>query len=136
MVGVVFNWPAILVAAVASIVLGWLWYSPFLFGELWMRKLGRTKEQVQAEFSPLSIVLAFVLGAVMAVFLTAFLHWTRTTTAVGGAYIGLCAGIGFSATTFAVNDTFEKRPVVLWLVNAMFHVIVLVAMGAILGAWR
>src|SRR6202040_101378 len=34
------NYLAVLVAAVAVFVLGWLWYSPFLFYKPWMRARG------------------------------------------------------------------------------------------------
>lgn len=53
-----------------------------------------------------------------------------------GAYVGFYAGVGFVATSFAINDIFESRPKTLWLINATHHVVVLVVMGAILGAWR
>ena len=41
-----FNWPAILAATVAGMLLGALWYSPLLFGKAWMRALGKTEAEV------------------------------------------------------------------------------------------
>ena len=37
-----FNYPAILVAALISFVVGGAWYSPLLFAKTWMRKPGST----------------------------------------------------------------------------------------------
>ena len=34
------NWIAILVAAVSTMVVGFLWYSPLLFAKAWMREMG------------------------------------------------------------------------------------------------
>src|SRR5438045_9337770 len=34
------NWLAILVAALASMILGLLWYSPLLFAKAWAREMG------------------------------------------------------------------------------------------------
>ena len=34
------NWLAILVAAVVTMILGFLWYSPLLFAKAWTREMG------------------------------------------------------------------------------------------------
>jgi Protein of unknown function (DUF1761) len=34
------NWLAILVAAISTMIVGFLWYSPFLFAKPWMREMG------------------------------------------------------------------------------------------------
>jgi len=33
------NWLAILVAAISTMVVGFLWYSPLLFAKAWMREM-------------------------------------------------------------------------------------------------
>lgn len=136
MLGVEINWLAVPVAALVSVFIGWLWYAPFLFGNLWMRGVGKSLEQVKADFHPGMIGGAFLVGCVTAVLLSAFIGWLQTGGWFRGAYVGFYAGIGFVATTFAVNDIFEKRPFTLWLVNATHHVFALTAMGAVIGAMR
>ena len=134
MLGVEINWLAVPAAALASVFVGWLWYAPFLFGNLWMRGVGKSLEQVQADFHPGMIGGAFLVSCVTALLLSAFIGWIRTGGWFAGAYVGFYAGIGFVATTFAVNDIFEKRPATLWLINATHHVFVLTVMGAVIGA--
>ncbi|HXK35039.1 MAG TPA: DUF1761 family protein [Candidatus Paceibacterota bacterium] len=34
------NWLAVILAALATMIVGALWYSPFLFGKLWLRYSG------------------------------------------------------------------------------------------------
>src|SRR5258708_19624332 len=34
------NWLAILVAAISTMVIGFLWYSPLLFAKPWMKEMG------------------------------------------------------------------------------------------------
>src|SRR6266849_5244088 len=34
------NWLAILVAAISTMVVGFLWYSPLLFAKAWMKEMG------------------------------------------------------------------------------------------------
>jgi hypothetical protein len=134
--GAEIHWVAVVVSAVVTLIIGSAWYAPFLFGNMWLHLVGKTKEQAQADFHPMMIVGTFLLAMVMAVLLSAFISWLGAAGWIRGAYVGFYAGIGFTATTFAINDLFEKRPILLWLINATHHVFVLTVMGAILGAWR
>src|SRR5213075_749192 len=36
----ILNWLAILVAAISTMVVGFLWYSPLLFANAWVREMG------------------------------------------------------------------------------------------------
>jgi len=49
--GSLINFLSILIAAVAYMVLGALWYSPILFGDAWTKGIGKTKAQIAAGFS-------------------------------------------------------------------------------------
>ncbi len=48
-----------LVAALASLVIGFIWYHPNVFGNAWMKSLGKTKEEMQGGNMPLLIGLTF-----------------------------------------------------------------------------
>jgi len=56
------NFVSIIVAALAYMLLGALWYSPVLFGNAWMKGIGKTKEQVTADASPVNYVWALILS--------------------------------------------------------------------------
>lgn len=70
------NYLAILVAAVASMGLGFLWYSPLILGKQWMKEKGYTTDSLkkdQKDMSKLyglsfvvSLITAYVLSHVMA----------------------------------------------------------------------
>ena len=69
------NYFAILVAGVASMAVGFFWYSPMLFGKPWMKMMGYTEESMkkaQKEMGKtyaisfvLALVTAYVLSHVM-----------------------------------------------------------------------
>ena len=60
-----FNLPGILVAALAGMFLGALWYSPLLFGKAWMRAIGKTPETLGLPTGPMiGSMIASVLSAV------------------------------------------------------------------------
>jgi len=43
------NWLAILVAAISTMVVGFLWYSPLLFAKAWMREMGYESERQSSD---------------------------------------------------------------------------------------
>jgi hypothetical protein len=50
------NWIAVAVGAVAAFVLGWLWYSPKVFGARWARGIGITIDE-SASPPPVAMIL-------------------------------------------------------------------------------
>jgi len=41
------NWIAIFVSALATLVVGFVWYNPKVFGTAWMKETGLTQEELQ-----------------------------------------------------------------------------------------
>ena len=40
------NWIAIFVSALATLVVGFVWYNPKVFGTVWMKETGLTQEEL------------------------------------------------------------------------------------------
>lgn len=129
------NFFSVIVAALAYMILGAVWYSPMLFGNAWMRGIGKTKEQVTADFSPVNYVWALIASFVAAYGIARIMVWTGRSSIPEGIVIGLLAGICFVLATMGVNDVFEKRPKTLTLINALYHISGFIVVGIIMGAW-
>lgn len=136
MASTTMNYWAILVSAVAYMALGALWYSPILFGKAWMKGIGKTKEQVNADFSPVNYPVAFIAGLLSAYGIARIMSWSGGDSIRDGIILALLAGITFVAAAMLVNDTFEKRPRSLTCINVFYHVAGLIICGIIIGAWR
>jgi Protein of unknown function (DUF1761) len=132
---------AVLVSALATMVAGFLWYSPILFANPWMVLMGYNPNdkakiaEMQKEAGPsyamslvASILSAFVLGKIIAV--------SGETTAINGLKIGLVVWLGFVTTVQFTNALFSRQRNQLYLINTGYQLICYLAMGAILGAWR
>lgn len=129
------NWLAVLAAALVNFFIGGLWYSPALFGKVWMRANGFSEEDVKRG-SPAAIFgLSFLFCLVMAVNLAGFLSDPSTTLGFG-IVAGLLAGFGFAAMGLGVIAMFERRPPAYLWVNGGYLTVAFTAMGAILGGWR
>lgn len=127
------NLVAVLVAALSTFAVGFAWYSPPVFGRVWMRANGFSEEDARRGNPALVFGGSLVLSLIMAFNLAMFLG---PAPGVGwGAAAGALAGGGWVATGFGVIYLFEHRPLSLWLVNGGYHLVAFTAMGAIIGAW-
>jgi hypothetical protein len=130
------NYWAVLVSAIAYMVLGAVWYSPVLFGNAWMKGIGKSKEQVAADFSPSNYIFAFAGSFIASYGIARIMAWSGGDSVVDGIKVSLVAGVCFVFATMSVNDTFEKRSGGLSMINILYHVIGLVIAGIIVGLWR
>ena len=128
------NWWAVIVSAIAYMVVGALWYSPALFGNAWMKGIGRTKEQVAADFSPLNYLWTLIFSFIAAYGIARICLWTSCQSVWDGIVIGLMAGVCFVLPTMGVNDLFEARKRSLTVMNILFHLVAFVVIGVIIGA--
>jgi hypothetical protein len=136
MVSTGMNYWAILVSAIAYMALGALWYSPILFGNAWMKGIGKTKEQVNTDFSPLNYLWAIIAAFLSAYGIARIMTWSGGESIKDGIILALMAGVTFVLATMVVNDTFEKRPRSLTFINVFYHVAGFILCGIIIGAWR
>ena len=125
------NWIAIIIATVAAMVIGFLWYGP-VFGKSWMSLSGRGMAGDPSSAGPMYALTALA-AFIEAVALNWFIHETGWTTGAGGALIGLYAGLGFIATAFFSQVLFAGRPPRLYAIDAGYQVFQAVVMGAIIG---
>ena len=126
------NFLAIGVSALSSFVLGGLWYSPLLFGKVWMKETGITEEAVKNQNGAKVFGFAFIASLIIAFNLAMFLG--STSTLKTGMFYGFLAGFGWVTMSFAINDLFEQRSFKLFAINAGYHTTGITIMGAILGA--
>lgn len=122
---------ATLVATIAGVVVGALWYGP-LFGKSWIAATGMSLEELRRDFSPARTYGAtFVLGLIASYVFGLYLgpNPGRAFSVVAGA----AAGIFWVATSLATNYLFERRPAALMAINGGYHAMRFTLMGLAFG---
>jgi hypothetical protein len=129
---------AILIAAIAAWLAGAAWY--MALGKTWMAAIGATAGQMQAvkgePRSFLPFIYAFLAELVMAWALAGVLGHLgpgRVTVRNGVIAAAFC-WLGFVMTTMLVNNSFGRRDWRLMLIDGGHWLVVLLLMGAIIGA--
>lgn len=136
--GVPINLLAVLVAAVATFVLGGLWYSPLLFGKVWVRAHGYTPEKMESMRAGVgrSYAVSFLCYLVMATVMALLIGATDTVTALGGVRLGALCWLGFAATIGLTANLFSDKPLATYLLDAGYQLVYLSVMGGILASWH
>ncbi|TAP45055.1 DUF1761 domain-containing protein [Arthrobacter sp. S39] len=127
--GLDISWLGVLLAALATFLVGGLWYS-VLFAKVWQREAGVTDGQLKRGTVRV-FVGSFLLALVMAVVLAAFIG---DGGAGFGTLAGLAAGVAWVAAALGINYLFERRSLTLFAINASYNIVAFTAMGAIIGA--
>ena len=132
------NWLAIVIAAVATFMLGGLWYTA-LFGKAWQRAHGYSEEQckhLQAARPPAVFFGTMIACYVVVAIAVAVLAQCASVSSAGsGATLGLVIWL----LVAAVGVTNHIPTNVTWAgygIDTLYQLIYLVGNGAIIGAWR
>ncbi len=128
------NFVAVLLCGVASMVIGFLWYSKMLFGATWMKLSGISEADMKKANSNMPVMYGtmFVASLVMAYVLAHFAKYAGAATLMDGVVAGFWAWLGFVATTMLSGSLFESKPIKLYFINTGYQLVTLVVMGAIL----
>jgi hypothetical protein len=124
----------ILAATVAKMALGALWYSNALFFKPWIRMSGTTEEQIKQRL-PKALVFDLIGSFLMALVLFHTIRWAEANTVVSGLFVGFLNWLGFVAVATVSTITYEKKPIMLYLLNNGYQLVSILVMSAILAVW-
>ena len=130
------HWPAVVVPAVAAYALGAGYYAAL--AHPWMAAAGLTREAIDARRAENNraygtVALSSLVGAVL---LAIVVQASGAANAAEGLLVGLIVGIVVTAVGQVPNYAFQYRGMRLYLIDAGYPVLQMLAGGAILGGWR
>ncbi|MFV8344894.1 DUF1761 domain-containing protein [Flavobacterium sp. ZB4P13] len=157
------NFLALFVAALSTLVVGFVWYNPKVFGTIWMKESGMTEEKMKGG----NMLLTFGISVLYAFFISFVLqsltiHQFGAMGMVGGdpsiakpSYEAFMADYGSAFRTFkhgalhgfltglflvlpviGTNALYEKRSFKYTLVTGGFWIVCFMIMGGIICAWK
>lgn len=129
------NYLAVLSAAVAAMIVGALWYSPLLFGRLWMQLSGITEEklkELKAKGMGKSYALMFLCTLIMAFVLAHFAKVWNVKDAMSALQLAFWVWLGFIATVMFNSVLWEGKSVKLYTLNVAHEFVSIAVMSLIL----
>ncbi len=157
-----FNLLALLTAAFSSLIVGFIWYNPKVFGSIWMKEAGLNYADVKAGNLMKTLGLSFIYAFFIAFILQSLtIHQFGALGMVGGdatiakssytdfmadygnafrtfrhgAIHGFLAGLLFALPIIGTSALHEKRSFKYTLIAGGFWVVSCMVMGGIICGW-
>lgn len=130
------NIVSILLAGIANMGVGMLWYSPLLFGNHWMKLMGLTKQKMEKAKSKMgqTYLTSFLLALLQAYVIGLVLQLMGAMGYLEGMMVGFFAWLGFVMVTQATDFLFGGgKSFHLFLINTGYQLAGLLVMGAVMG---
>jgi hypothetical protein len=130
---------AVLLATVAAMVVGFVYYHPKVLGTSWMKAIGHTRESVGTGPRPWAYPLIIVCTCATA-WVLAGAAWISQEF-YGGSFLlnalvtGWILFIGFTLARVVVHDAFDPRGFRVTGHTALNEVLVITAMALVIGIW-
>lgn len=113
------NWLALVVASLSTLVVGFVWYHPKVFGTIWMKEIGMTEEKAKNSNMGLTFGLSVILAFLAAFFIMTLVfiggppempHGTpEFMTFKHGVLHGTMLGLFIVLPVIVTNGLYEQR---------------------------
>lgn len=157
------NWYALLVAAISTLVVGFIWYNPKVFGTIWMRESGTTEEKMKGANMVLifgmSLLYAFMIAMILQMLTihqfgalgmvggdpalakpsyTEFMsdYGSAFRTFKHGALHGFMTGLFLALPMVDTSALYERRSFKYVLISGGFWIVCFTIMGGIICGWK
>lgn len=135
------NYIAVLLSGIATMIIGFIWYSPALFGKKWAKLMRYTDESLKAAQKKMGPMygLSFVAALIMAFVLRHFIAYSQVansaTSLAAGIQTGFWVWLGFIMPVQLTDMIFGGKHWKVFAINTGYQLASAIAMGAILGIW-
>ena len=134
------NWVGIIIAAVAAIVIGSIWYHPKVFGTAWGKEMKMDMKKMQGNPKMKAkmnqgMFLMVIAALVSATILAVFLQVAGAMDIAAGLQVAFWIWVGFYATMLLSGLAFEGMSTKLFAIKAGQYLVALLVMSAILVTW-
>jgi hypothetical protein len=125
------NYTAIIAATVAYMIIGFIWYSKWIFGEIW----GKLSKEPKKSRMILGHIGSTIAGFIIASVLSYFIRHLHVHHFLYGAVVGFLAWLGFVMSTSLAGALYTAKPAKLFLIDTTYFLVAFVVMGGIIGGW-
>jgi len=125
---------SVLFAGITSVIIGFVWYHPRVFGSAWMRMTNLSPEMVERGKKKMPLMAFFgLLASMLAAYVMSFMlpvlvipDW------IGAIELGFWCWAGFVVPTMLGMVLWEQKSFKLYLINSLYWLVSLIAMAIVL----
>jgi Protein of unknown function (DUF1761) len=129
------NWLAVLLAFIASMVIGFVWYLPAALGKRWMEAVRKTEDDLRNSEGGAGIWVPMMAAAALtAILLAVLISKLGLDSALAGGWFAFVLAVVLRVGGHVIHNGFAGRPAAVTLIDSGHDVLAVTAAGAIIGA--
>lgn len=126
------NYVAVLVAALAPLLVGFIWYSDSVFLKPWAKETGLSKKEIESKEGMEVIFTSMIVLNLIASFILGLLMY-GTEGVIDGLVFGSVVGLAFGAGQLGTHYLFARKTLKLFAIDAGSTILTLATMGLVHG---
>jgi hypothetical protein len=128
------NLIAVLIATIASMTIGFVWYNPKAFGSAWMKCIGMTEADKNKEDMQKSVGIGFIATVISMTFIALILEIVGTSTITEAATVAVVLWAATALPGALHGVAWEKHTMHLVYINTG-NALVTYIVGAVILQW-
>jgi hypothetical protein len=123
----------IIAAGVASVILGWIWFHPKLFGTAYMAGMTPEMQAQGKKRMPISVICT-LLASMLVAWVMAFVGnaLNEFVDVIGAIELGVWLWLGFIAPSMLGSVLWEQKSFKLYLINSLYWLVNLIVIAIVL----
>jgi hypothetical protein len=134
---ITINYLAVFIAALVSFIIGWLWYSPMVFGKLWVKeaKIDPAAMEAGKKQMPVSAGIGFLSQLVASYVIAHLLALLLIIDIAEALQFAFWGWLGLSAVPMLGMVLWERKSVTYYAITAGYWLVGFCVIAAILTWW-
>lgn len=129
------NHLAIFLLIIVHQAVGFVWYTPNVFGDKWLAFIGKTPEEIDPS-NPFPYIISVLSSIVLCYTMAIFFRVFAVENILKGISIAFVLWFSFLFLNTATHSAFAGYPSGLVFINTGSLLVQFILTGAVLGAWR
>ena len=130
-----FHFPAVFFVILILQFIGFIWYSPYLFGNRWLAHVGQTAEELKAYgMGPYGV--SFAAALLLTLVLTWLIYKTESFMLMQSLRLGFFLWAGLIAPIVSMHYAFAGKALELILIDVGFSFVWVMIAAPFLASWR
>ena len=127
-----------LIAAITSMAVGFLWYSPILLGKPWMKEMGLTADKLKSKQKEMGKLygLSFIIALITAYLLSYVMLLSESdfgSIITNGITTAILMWLGFIMPVQLTDQIFGSKNWKLFMINTGYQLVSLIMMGIVIA---
>jgi hypothetical protein len=134
------NYTVTIIAAAIGMGVGFIYFSPWVFGKQWLKVRTGSHEVLAAKFKPnrpmTGVWVLTALGKIVSAFIIAALFNSLIVTSIGGMVVlALCLWLGFVVPVKLTDYLFSGDNLACFVLSIGYELVAVLLMTLIIGIW-